>query len=75
MLRASRRTTDETTTHRFCIDTHAWPSGYGQGCDQRIAGGHKRDHPFGTHMYPHECKLLAKCLNQNPGVKATVSNG
>jgi hypothetical protein len=37
--------------------------------------GHKLDHPFGTHMYPHECKLLAKCLNQNPGVKATVSNG
>jgi type 1 glutamine amidotransferase len=37
--------------------------------------GHKLDHPFGTHMYLHECKLLAKCLNQNPGVKASVCNG
>ena len=37
--------------------------------------GHKLDHPFGTHMYLQECRLLAKCLNQNPGIKATVSNG
>ena len=37
--------------------------------------GHKLDHPFGTHMYLKECRLLAKCLNQNPGIKATVSNG
>ena len=37
--------------------------------------GHKLDHPFGTHMYLQECRLLAKCLNQNPGLKATVSNG
>ena len=37
--------------------------------------GHKLDHPFGTHMYLQECRLLAKCLNQNPGILATVSNG
>ena len=37
--------------------------------------GHKLDHPFGTHMYLQECRLLAKCLNQNPGLKATDSNG
>ncbi|MDP7050915.1 MAG: ThuA domain-containing protein [Verrucomicrobiota bacterium] len=37
--------------------------------------GHKLDHPYGTHMYLKDCSLLAKCLNQNPGVRATVSNG
>ena len=37
--------------------------------------GHKLDHQFGAHMHFHEGKLLAKSLNQNPGVKATVSNG
>ena len=37
--------------------------------------GHKLDHPFGTHMYLQECRLLAKCLNQNPGILATASNG
>lgn len=37
--------------------------------------GHKLDHPFGAHMHLHECKLLAKSLNQNPGFKATVFNG
>ncbi|MAH76509.1 MAG: hypothetical protein CMO52_09205 [Verrucomicrobiales bacterium] len=37
--------------------------------------GHKLNHPFGSHMHLHKCKLLAKCLNQNPGVRATVSNG
>ena len=37
--------------------------------------GHKLDHPFGTHMYFQECRLLGKCLNQNPGLKASVSNG
>ena len=31
------------------------------------------DHPWGTHMYEQECRLLAKCLNQNPGVEAVVS--
>src|SRR5262245_7137146 len=30
------------------------------------------DHPFGTHMYEHECKLLAHCLKQTRGVEATV---
>ena len=37
--------------------------------------GHKLDHPFGNQMYLKESNLLAKCLNQNPGIKATVSNG
>src|SRR5262249_8402401 len=31
------------------------------------------DHAWGTHMYEFECKLLAKCLNQTPGVEAVVS--
>ena len=26
-------------------------------------------------MYFQECRLLGKCLNQNPGLKASVSNG
>jgi trehalose utilization protein len=33
----------------------------------------KQDHPPATHMYDFECKLLAKCLNQTPGVEAVVS--
>lgn len=37
--------------------------------------GHKPDHPFGSHMYLHECGLLAKCLNQTQGVEAVVSDG
>jgi cytochrome c len=31
------------------------------------------DHPYASHMYAHECRVLAKCLNQTPGVEATVS--
>ena len=37
--------------------------------------GHDRDHPFGTHEYMADCRLLAKCLEQTPGVEAVVSNG
>jgi putative heme-binding domain-containing protein len=33
----------------------------------------KIDHPYGSHMYAHECGVLAKCLNQTPGVEAVVS--
>jgi len=33
----------------------------------------KPDHPPATHMYEFECQLLAKCLNQTPGVQAVVS--
>ena len=33
------------------------------------------DHPHGTHMYEHECRLLAKCLEQTSGVRAEVSHG
>jgi type 1 glutamine amidotransferase len=37
--------------------------------------GKDRDHPFGTHEYMTDCQVLAKCLEQTPGVRATVSNG
>src|SRR5262245_39641416 len=37
--------------------------------------GAKPDHPHATHMYMHECRLLAKCLNQNPGVEAVAVQG
>ncbi len=37
--------------------------------------GKERDHPFMTHEYMADCKLLAKCLEQTPGVEAVVSNG
>ena len=33
------------------------------------------DHPHGTHMYEHECRLLARCLEQSQGVKTEVSLG
>lgn len=31
------------------------------------------DHPFASHMYESECRLLAKCLSQSPGIEAIVS--
>jgi len=31
------------------------------------------DHAFGTHMYEHECTLLAHCLTQTRGVETTVA--
>ena len=31
------------------------------------------DHAWNTHMYSEECKLLVRCLNQNPGVDAVFS--
>ncbi len=37
--------------------------------------GNKPDHPPGAHLYLPECKLLAKCLRQSPGVEASVSDG
>lgn len=37
--------------------------------------GKERDHPFGTHEYMTDCEILAKCLQQTPGVEAIVSNG
>src|SRR5687768_7807026 len=33
------------------------------------------DHPHGSHMYEHECRLLAKCLEQTDGIEAAVSSG
>ena len=37
--------------------------------------GHELDHAWGTHMYLPTCKLLAKCLEQTPGVHAIISDG
>ncbi len=37
--------------------------------------GKDRDHPFKTHEYMAECKLLAHCLEQTSGVETVVSNG
>ena len=36
--------------------------------------GKKPDHPFGTHMYMHTQKMLAKCLERTKGVKTVVSS-
>lgn len=37
--------------------------------------GHSRDgHAYESHMYMAECRLLAKCLEQTPGVTTVVSN-
>jgi hypothetical protein len=33
------------------------------------------DHPWATHMYEHECKLLGKCLENTRGVQAISSVG
>src|SRR6202795_1277514 len=37
--------------------------------------GHAPDHPYGTHAYLPDCKLLAKCLEQTPRVRTVVSDG
>lgn len=37
--------------------------------------GRGPDHPPQTHEYLFECRLLAKCLEQTPGVTAVVSDG
>lgn len=37
--------------------------------------GHGPDHPYRTHCYLPDCELLAKCIQQTPGVKAVVSRG
>lgn len=33
----------------------------------------KPDHPYRTHMYQFECELLAKCLEQTPGVETAIA--
>jgi hypothetical protein len=33
------------------------------------------DHPWATHMYEHDCRLLAACLEKTPGVRTAVSVG
>jgi type 1 glutamine amidotransferase len=35
--------------------------------------GTQPDHPYASHMYMFECTLLAKCLEQTPGVETVVS--
>ncbi len=47
----------------------------GEGKVKILLIGKDRDHPPKTHEYMVECRLLAKCLRQTPGVKAIVSNG
>ncbi|MGF1583193.1 MAG: ThuA domain-containing protein [Gemmataceae bacterium] len=51
----------------------------GVGADEKKARilliGKELDHPYGTHMYMFECRLLAKCLEQTPGVQTIVSKG
>lgn len=37
--------------------------------------GKAPDHPHGTHMYLHVCGVLARCVEQAPGVTTTISNG
>lgn len=37
--------------------------------------GKDRDHPYGTHEYMTECKLMANCLQQTKGISTVVSNG
>ncbi len=37
--------------------------------------GRSPDHPPQTHEYLFECNLLAKCLEQTPGIEAIVSDG
>jgi gluconolactonase len=37
--------------------------------------GKDPDHPYGSHMYMHTCKVLAKCAELTPGVETVVSNG
>src|SRR5947208_11080832 len=33
----------------------------------------KPDHPWASHMYELECRLLARCLEQTPGVRVAVA--
>jgi type 1 glutamine amidotransferase len=37
--------------------------------------GKEPDHPYGSHMYLHTCRVLAKCVELTPGVEAVVSDG
>jgi hypothetical protein len=64
------------------IGAHAVAIGADSAGDHLLIGkrtriiliGHAPDHPFGSHMYLPECHVLAKCLNQSPGVDAVVSD-
>jgi type 1 glutamine amidotransferase len=40
-----------------------------------LIGTQPDGHPEGTHHYLRECRLLADCLRQTPGVQAMVSEG
>ncbi|MGD9856982.1 MAG: ThuA domain-containing protein [Planctomycetaceae bacterium] len=37
--------------------------------------GKEPDHPYGSHMYMHVGRVLAKCAELTPGVETVVSNG
>lgn len=47
----------------------------GEQTNRILLIGKDRDHPYGTHEYMTECKLLANCLKQTSGIETVVSNG
>lgn len=61
----------------FATRAAAEPAGGGGAAGKKkiVLVGHKPDHPHGTHMYLEWCGLIAKCLQQTPGVEAVVSDG
>lgn len=54
----------------------AWPGeNKGEKTVRILLIAKDRDHAFSQHEYLSDCAILAKCLNQTPGVKAEVVNG
>ena len=60
----------------LAISVASWPIGSATLIQERriLLIGKDRDHPFGTHEYMTDCAVLAKCLEQTPGIRALVSN-
>jgi hypothetical protein len=48
---------------------------YAQGPTKILFLGKEPDHPYGSHMYMHVGRVLAKCAELHPGVETVVSNG
>lgn len=53
----------------------ALPAWTGEKTVRIVLIAKERDHATSTHEYISDCTILAKCLNQTPGVKAEVVNG
>jgi HEAT repeat protein len=52
------------------------PSGFSKSAKKKILFiGSDLDHPYNTHVYMHGCEILAKCVEQTPGVDAWVTKG